>query len=78
MQAFNTNTKSIGPIYKPSFITNDASIKDSLQKTNEEDAKQIDKCEMSRLSTCWMHQINFHVACKIKSNSKKTCTGGIA
>ena len=78
MQAFITNTKCLGPIYKPSFITNNESIKDSIQKTNEKDAQQIDECEMSRITTSWIHRINFHVASKIKSKSQKTCIGGIA
>ena len=77
MQSFIADTKCIGPVFRPSFINENESIKCSIKNTNESDSQYIDICEMSRLTTCWIHKINFHVACKKKSKIKTVCVGDI-
>ena len=77
MQSLVTNTGCVGPIYKPSFLGKSSSIEACVKERNEEDSNKLDVCELSRLTTCWIHKINFHIAHKEKSDMRTICVGEI-
>ena len=73
MQPIDANSRYRGPVYEPIFVKGSLSqpdIDNAVMATNKCDACKIDVSDLARLTTSWIHKINFHIAHKQKSNKK--------